>query len=324
MDNFEASVHLVNYEVGDERWSLATLDKEIARRREDTKVIPERAVRLDLRALARLNYSPAAREQAVRDVEHLTYVRGEVVRHIEQRREELVADRDLARELVDVLESAYSKEEQSREQSGRSMPDPSYRADQMRSLEASAEMLRDRKLLSEVHEWEKTASQRDKQLDWPGRALAREIMAGVAADETKQRLEQFLESKRVRESLLHLGNHRTGSLREVEARSLTDYLAQAMETTAQRDYRHTLKLAAKEHHGRLVAEFEKASEYHDVARELASAVTSHNPTFTDKEKINLEIYAERQNNEDDRQKFLGLARGDAPGRSQALSVSRGR
>ena len=33
LDNFEASVHLVNYEVGDERWSLATLDKQIARRR---------------------------------------------------------------------------------------------------------------------------------------------------------------------------------------------------------------------------------------------------------------------------------------------------
>src|SRR6185295_1844002 len=93
LDNFEASVHLVNYEIGDERWSLATLDKQIARRREDTKIIPERAVRLDLRALARINYSPAARAEATRDVEHLTYVRGEVVRQIEQRRESLVGDR---------------------------------------------------------------------------------------------------------------------------------------------------------------------------------------------------------------------------------------
>ena len=89
LDNFEASVHLVNYEVGDERWSLATLDKQIARRREDMKIIPERAVRLDLRALARINYLPSWREKAARDVEHLTYVRGEIVRQIEQRRESL-------------------------------------------------------------------------------------------------------------------------------------------------------------------------------------------------------------------------------------------
>lgn len=306
LDNFEASVHLANYEVGDERWSLTALDKQIARRREDTKIIPERAARLDLRALARINYSPAARERAVREVEHLTYIRGEVVRQIEQRRESLVADRDLARELVDVLESAYSREERSREGNGQSLPDPNYRADQIRSLEASAETLRDTKLLSEVHEWEKAASNHDKQIDWEGRAVAREIMASVAAEETKQRLEQFLESKRV--ASLHLGNYRTGTMREVEAHRLTDYLTRAIETTAQRDHRHNVKLAAKEHHGRLVAEFEKASEYHDVTRELASAVSSRDPKFTDKEKINLEIYAERQNDPQERERFLGLAR----------------
>jgi hypothetical protein len=323
LDNFEASVHVVNYEVGNERWSLATLDKQIARRREDTKIIPERAVRLDLSALARINYLPSMREEAARDVERLTYIRGEVVRQIEQRREELVADRDLARELVDVLESAYSREERSREQNGRSMPDPNYRADQMKSLEASAEILRDTKLLSEVHEWEKVASKHDKQIDWSGRTVAREIMAGVAAEETKQRLEQFLESKRV--ASLHLGNFRTGSLREVEARTLTDYLARAIENTAQRDYRHTLKLAAREHHGRLVTEFEKASEYHDAARELASAVTSRNPKFTDKEKMNLEIYGERQTDPQERERFLDLARdGAGNSREREGAVSRGR
>lgn len=306
LDNFEASVHLVNYEIGDERSSLATLDKQIVRRREDAMIIPERAVRLDLRALARINYSPAAREEAVRDVEHLIYVRGEVVRQIEQRREELVADRDLARELVDILESAYVREERSRAENRQRMPEAKYRADQMKSLEASAEVLRDIKLLSEVHEWEKVAVKHDKQIDWDDRAVAREIMATVAAEEARQRLEQFLESKRV--ASLHLGNHRTGTLREVETRTLTDYLARAIENTAQRDYRHTLNLAAKEYHGRLVTEFEKASEYHDATRELASGVTNRNPKFTDKEKINLEIYAERQSDPQERERFLGLAR----------------
>jgi hypothetical protein len=316
LDNFEASVHLVNYEIGEERWSLATIDKEIARRHEDTKVIPDRAVRLDLRALARINYSSAARARAAGDVEHLTYIRTEVVRQIDQRRESLVGDRDVARELVDVLESAHSREIRSLEQNGRSMPDPKYRADQMRSLEASTETLRDTRLLSEVHEWEKAASKHDKQIDSAGRAVAREIMAGVAAEETKKRLEQFLQSKRV--ASLHLGNHRTGSLREVEARTLTDYLARLMETTAYRDYRHTLKLAAKEHHGRLLAEFEKASEYHDAARELASAVKNRNPKFTDKEKINLEIYGERQTDPQERERWLDLARDR--GRAQECEV----
>jgi hypothetical protein len=98
-----------------------------------------------------------------------------------------------------------------------------------------------------------------------------------------------------------------------------------METTPQREYRQTLNLTAKEHHGRLVTEFEKASEYHDAARELASAVTNRNPKLTDKEKINLEIYAERQTDPQERERFLSLARdgaGSAHERETAASRSR--
>jgi hypothetical protein len=323
LDNFEASVHLVNYEIGDERWSLAGLDKEMARRREDAKIIPERAVRLDLRALARINYSPRGREEAAREVERLTQIREEVLRQIELRREELTADRNLASELGEVVESAYTREERSRDRSGQSKPNPKYSEDHVKILEAGAEILRDMKLLSEVHEWEKAASKHDQNINWEGRALAREIMAEVGAKETTQRLEQFLETKRV--ASLHLGNHRTGTLREVEARSLTDYLARLIETTTQRDYRHTVRLAATEHHGRLLAEFEKASEYHDVAHELASAVTDRDPKFTDKEKINLEIYAERQTDAQQREGLLDLARGRVGGTHERdVAVSRSR
>ena len=41
LENFEASVHVTSYEIGDERWSLAELDKQIGRRREDTKFLAE-------------------------------------------------------------------------------------------------------------------------------------------------------------------------------------------------------------------------------------------------------------------------------------------
>ena len=85
LENFEASVHLTSYEVGDERWSLAAIDKQISRRQDDTKLVPQRAARLDLRSLARLNYSQEQRQQATDEVQHLTYVRGEIVRQIEVR-----------------------------------------------------------------------------------------------------------------------------------------------------------------------------------------------------------------------------------------------
>lgn len=324
VENFEASVHLTSYEVGGARWSLATLDKQISRRQEDSKLIPHRAARLDLRSLARINYSATGREQAAAEVEHLNYIRGEVVRQIEQRREPLVVDRDLARDMVDVLENAYASEQRSRIGSGGlNMPEPKYERHQINALEASAETLKDPKLIREVHELEKHASKNDPEIDWEGRAVAREITSGLAVEERRERLEHFLESEKV--ASLHVGEHRTGTLREVEAHSLTEYLARAItESREQREFRQTVKLAAREHHGRLTTDFEKASDYHDAARELASEADNRDPKFTDKEKINLEIYAERQDDPRIREQFLGMARSEGRSEEQDLSFARGR
>jgi hypothetical protein len=322
LENFEASAHLTTYEVGGDRWSLAALDKHIARRRDDAKLVPDRAARLDLRSLARLNYSAAGREQAAAEVEHLTDVRSEIVRQIEQRREPVLADRDLAREMVGVLENAHESEQRSRARDGQTMPEPKYERYQINSLEASAETLRDPKLLHEVHDWQKTAAKSDPEISWEGRAVAREITSALAVEQTKERLEHFLDSKNV--ASLNLGHHQTGTLRQVEARTLTEYLARTIESSDHRDYRHTVKLAAREHHGRLVKDFEKASDYHDAARELATEAKVSEPKFTDKEKINLEIYAERQNDATERARYLTLARDESQAQERAAVVSHSR
>ena len=60
----------------------------------------------------------------------------------------------------------------------------------------------------------------------------------------------------------------------------------------------------------MASDFERAQEYHEAARELASEAKDRNPQFNDKEKINLEIYAERQNDEAERSRYLELERGE--------------
>ena len=320
LEKFEASVHVTPYEVHGERWSLAALDKQISRRREDSKFVPERAIRLDLRSLTRFNYSTAEREKAATEVKHLTFIRGEVVRQIDQRREPLIIDRDLSRQMVEVLENAYDREQSFREREGKEMSEPKYEPYQVRALETTAETLRDSRLLREVDNWEKTGFKNDRESSWEGRAVARETMAEIGVQETKERLQHFLESKRV--ASLNLGDHRTGTLREVEARTLTDYLARAIESTQQRDQRHSINLAAREHHGRLVSDFEKAKDYYATARDLASEAHGSGPQFTDKEKINLEIYAERQNDDAERERYLELARNERQAQEREVSVSR--
>jgi hypothetical protein len=309
LQNFEASVHVTSYEVGDERWSLAELDKQIARRREDTKLIPRRAARLDLRSLARLNYSATAREEAAADVQNLLFVREEIVRKIDERRAPLLAERELARDMVDVLQNAYTAEQRYRMANGLTMPEAKYDRHQIQSLESSAEVLQDVKLLRDVHEWEKSASREDQTINWEGRAIAREITSQIAVETRRDRLEHFLESKNV--ASLHLGEHQTATLREVEARTLTEYFARVLtESQEQRQYRNDIQLAARAYETRLVADLERAEQYHQAARELASEAKDRNPQFTDKEKINLEIYAERQDDDDTRDRYLELSRGD--------------
>jgi hypothetical protein len=316
LENFEASVHVTSYEVRDERWSLAELDKQIARRREDTKFIPRGAARLDLRSLARLNYSTAAREEAAADVQHLLFVRDEIVRKIDDRRAPLLAERELARDMVDVLQNAYTAEQRQRTTNGLSMPEAKYERHQILSLEASAEILQDVKLLRDVHGWEKN----DRDINWESRAIAREITSEIAVEVRRERLEHFLESKKA--ASLHLGEHRTATLREVQARTLIEYLARTLtESQEQREYRHDVKLAARAHETRLVSDLERAEQYHQAARALASEAKDRNPQFTDKEKINLEIYAERQYDDSEREAYLRLARGSEESQDRELWAS---
>jgi len=79
----------------------------------------------------------------------------------------------------------------------------------------------------------------------------------------------------------------------VEARTVTEYPANVvMDTREQRNHRHAVKLATNQHHGRLVNDFEKPRI---TIRRHASWPPKplDEPKFTDWEKINLELYAER-------------------------------
>lgn len=107
-----------------------------------------------------------------------------------------------------------------------------------------------------MHAWEKSAAMNEPEIHLEGRAIAREITSGLAVPETKERLAHFLETRKV--ASLHLRNHHTGTLREVEARTLTEYLARALlESLEQRDHRYAVRSAARELLGRLVSDFQK-------------------------------------------------------------------
>ncbi|MDX6575419.1 MAG: hypothetical protein QOE96_1372 [Blastocatellia bacterium] len=94
----------------------------------------------------------------------------------------------------------------------------------------------------------------------------------------------LLRNKKV--ASLHLGNHQTGTLREVEARSLTEYLARTiLETPGQREHRQSVKSADSEHHSRLVSDFDKASDYHEAARQLATEAKNRDRSLLTRRRL---------------------------------------
>ena len=70
--------------------------------------------------------------------------------------------------------------------------------------------------------------------------------------------------------------------------------------------------------------FEKATGYHEAALELASEAKNRESQFTDKERMSLEIYAERQDGSAKREKYLEMARSESHPQQHESSMIRGR
>jgi hypothetical protein len=111
-----------------------------------------------------------------------------------------------------------------------------------------------------------------------------------------------------------------------------------LEKPAARETRHAIEAASANSQARLVTDYEKSRAYLEAAREIAGSLRAELreqaidksqmvPAFTPKERINLEIYAERQADPRERAHYLSLARGDitqampshgAPGNHSAI------
>ena len=319
-ERFNQTRHLQRWEVGSERWSLTDIDREIERQSDQARVIGKYHYHLD----------PRARKAAGREVARLEGVRDEVALRIDGRRNELNQETDDARKLVEVLTRIQESEAASRSRDGRSMPDLEFTREELRRIEANAEVTRDSQLLRQVDEFEKHNIERDSQHERVtpeqrlSRAMGREIVAEVAYRESAERLAHYnergdsqplaIESKDGRISVHRLKETRPHSLVERALRPL-------LENSAARDTRQAIEAASANSRALLVAENEKSRAYLEAAREIAGNLraeareqridsTRLTPEFTPKERINLEIYAERQTDPAERERYLSMARGE--------------
>jgi len=317
---FDQMRHLQRWEIKGERWSLTDLDRQIEWQSDQARVIGRYNFHLD----------PRARKAANQEATRLVTVRDELVNRIADRRDELHREAEDTRKLVEVLTRVHESEKASRSLDGRALPHPEFTREELCRIEANAEATRDAGLLRQLDEFEKRFNERNspteriKPEEQLGRALAREIMAEVVYRESAERLANFNERADAQPLAIESKDGRINvhRLKETKSHSVVERaLRPLLEKPAARETRHAIEAASANSQARLVTDFEKSRAYLEAAREVAGSLgtelreqaieKSHlMPAFTPKERINLEIYAERQADPRERAHYLDLARGE--------------
>ncbi len=319
-DRFDQTRHLRRWEVGGERWSLTDLDRQIEWQSDQARVVGRFDYHLD----------PRARKAASHEAARLVTVRDEILTRIDERRNELQKEAEDACKLVEVLTRIHESEAANRASEGRAMPEPEFTREELRRIEANAEVTHDAGLLRQLDEFERRSNERDSRSERVtaqerlGRAIARELMAEVAHHESAERLTSFTERGDAQPLAIESNDGRISvhRLKETRPHSVVERaLRPFLEKPAARETRHAIEAASANSQVQLVVDYEKSLAYLEAAREIAGNLraevreqgidyTHLMPALTSKERIELEIYAERQADPRERDRYLSLARGE--------------
>ena len=316
---FDQTRHLRQWAIGNEKWSLADLDRRIERQTDDAKLLGKYQLHLD----------PNVRRQAGDEVERLTAIRETVVGSIAAEQHEMQEEVQEAGRLLDTLTRIYERESAFRTRSGQTMPEPLFTRKELERIAANAEVTRDAAMLRQLHEFEKRSSaygppeasgSPEREL---GRALARETMAEIFLRESGERLANFQGRSELQPLLIEApdGCLLTKRLEDTKPNSLAErVLRPLIERESDRELHDAIRAAFAQYHDHLLYGHEKSLSYSATAREITELLREEAkdrasaeraaPDFTPKERINIEIYAERLTEPNEREHYLRLSRGE--------------
>jgi hypothetical protein len=329
---FDQTRHLRQWEIGEERWSLADLDRRIERQTDDAKLLGKYQIHL------RSN----GREQAGDEVARLTAIRETVVERIAAEQREMQEEVQEAGKLVETLSRIETRESAFRAQPGQAMPEPLFTRKELESVAVNLEVTRDAAALRQLHEFEKQfnsygpVKERRSPEQEMGRALARDTMAEILQRESAERVANFQARSELQPLRIELpgGGLLTKRLEDTKPNSLAErVLRPLIERRSERELHDAIRTAFAQYRDQLLSGHEKSLSYLAATREIAELLHAETkehagaekaaPEFTPKERINIEIYAERLTDPKEREHYLRLARGEtAPERSSRDSIER--
>jgi hypothetical protein len=329
---FDQTRHLRQWEIGGERWSLADLDRRIKQHTDDAKLLGKYQIHL------RSN----SREQAGDEVVRLTAIRETVVERIAAEQREMQEEVQEAGKLVETLSRIETRESALRALSGQAMPEPLFTRKELERIAANLEVTRDAAALRQLHEFEKQfnsygpVKERRSPEQEMGRALARETMAEILQRESAERVANFQMRSELQPLRIELtgGGLLTKRLEDTKPNSLAErVLRPLIERGTERELHDAIRAAFTKYRDHLLSGHEKSLSYLAATREIAGLLHTETkehggaekaaPDFTPKERINIEIYAERLTDSKERERYLRLSRGELlPERSSRDPIER--
>ena len=319
VNQFERGHHQTRFEINNEKYSLADLDRRISEQENQARLFgtPLKITNLHVR--------PASRRHAAAQAEGLREIRALVVERIEERRQELCAAAKETQLLTATLSHLHHKEHAQLIQRHGERQEKILTRKEINQLIEHATLKLDPAMLQHALILETRFDERQPDHKRPllseqaARAIGREILTDIALKQATAKLQSFQENKiftpvPVKDSNGH--EHTTRLFDFRHSRHPVIWLVQRIfESKEHRHLRHETNNAINREHDQLKDDVSSATKckeitnnlgnfYRDKMRRLDEPIPA--PSFTPKQVIQLEIYAGRHTDPAERSRIESL------------------
>jgi len=322
LQQFEQNKHQTRWQIGDEKHSLVNVDRLISERQDESKLFGAK----------RLHFLPGTRRAAAAAAVELKDTRERIFNKIEDRKEELSQSLQEAVKMTETLTSIFHRErgnqqerhwqmEQRGETPGR-LEKELTRSEITRLVEYSLTMA-DPAMLQQALILESRANARQEEkapsLEQSAKASGRELLGDISLKEAQQRLTMFNERKDFVPVVVKDLEGREVTARAFDFREpthpITWLASRLLESKSDRHLRQEVNKAVQFQGEQLQQDATNFEACHQLlsttAEQLRAEVNAagHEPpeaTFTTKQIVQLEIYALRQPDPNERDRVMSL------------------
>jgi hypothetical protein len=316
---FERNKHQTRWEIDGEKYSLAELDRTIAEKQNRSRFFG-----FPLR-IKTIHLIPSERRAAATAAERLKEVREVVLAKIDERKQELASSLDHSVRMTQTLTQIYGREQESQRARGGERLDKILTRSEISHLIEHASTLSDRAMLQQAYILEAQYHDRqspDRQpplTEQAARAAGREVVSEIMVKEATKKVEAFNEHKDfVPVIVTDLdGREMTGRLADFhEPRHPIKWLLHRVaEAKEERHLRQQVTKTVDAEAAQLREELSNARQCHELTKGIADSYREHlhtvgeavpEATFTTKQIMQLEIYAVRHPDQQERQRIESL------------------